>query len=272
MLRLLRFLPYLLATIILTASAAASAAGPKVVSLRSGNEVTVPLQDEVVLDQETLDELTTASYGRPDPRVEAIWFAAAGDIYLRFERSGYVTMDDWAEIDVDELWDSYVEGSREQSKDFGYEVTPLEWVIEPTLLREEAVAFYALSIKFGDDDPVVNLVIFDLGRHGYEEMTYIQYLADFQVDRARDVALGFAIAHDYKSGARYADFQSGDMVAAVGIGAVIASSLGSNTGKGVLAAIAAFFVAAGKKLLFLLLVPVYFVWNFVKRSFGRSEE
>ena len=80
MLRLLRSLPYVLAALILTAAAAASAAGPKVVSLRSGGEITVPFEDEVVLDQETLDELTTASYGRTEPKVEAIWFAAAGDV------------------------------------------------------------------------------------------------------------------------------------------------------------------------------------------------
>jgi len=64
-----------------------------------------------------------------DVAVDSIYFSAPEDV-------GHVNMDDWTEdvnTQIDELWDSYVEGAKAQSERIGYEVVPVKWVIYPTL-------------------------------------------------------------------------------------------------------------------------------------------
>jgi uncharacterized membrane-anchored protein len=150
-------------------------------TLKNGATLSADEADQVVLDQETLDQISVEVAGGVDPTLEAYWARPDYEVYFNHEEVGYVKMDDWEDLDIDELWDSYVEGSKAQSEQFGYEVTPLGWVIEPTLNREKAVAYYAIELKFGDTEPVVNLVIYDFGRFGYEEMTLVQETSQFPV-------------------------------------------------------------------------------------------
>ena len=85
--------------------------------------------------------------------IDSIYYAAPEDI-------GYVNMDDWTEEvseQIDEIWESYVEGSKAQSERIGYQVVPLKWVLYPTLNRASKVMTYGILLDFGGQE-IINLV------------------------------------------------------------------------------------------------------------------
>jgi uncharacterized membrane-anchored protein len=235
-------------------------------ALSNGGTLTADQADEVITDRAALDEISTTSQGEPDPTLEAYWGSPEFEVYFNHEAIGYVQMDDWDELDVDDLWDSYVEGAKEQTRLFGYEVKPLRWVIEPTLDREKAVAYYALEVQFGEEAPLINMIVFDFGRYGYEQMTLVQESSAFPAAGAGGVATRVADAYAFGPEADYGDFREGDVVAAVGAGGLIAAALGVKFGKGILAL--ALIFAKKFWFLLLLLIPAA-IWKFLT---GRSKK
>ena len=245
--------------------AAPAGAGMVEHALSNGGTLTADQADEVITDRATLDEISTNSQGEPDPTLEAYWGSPEFEVYFNHEAIGYVRMDDWDELDVDELWESYVQGAREQSRLFGYDVKPLRWVVEPTLDREKAVAYYALEVQFGEEAPLINMIVFDFGRYGYEQMTLVQDSSAFPAAGASGIATRIADAYAFGPESDYGDFREGDMVAAVGAGGLIAAALGVKFGKGILALALIF----AKKFWFVfLLIPVA-LWKFFT---GRSKQ
>ncbi len=254
---------------LLFAPISAQAAQDKIHKLPQGASLTTHVSDEVVLDRQTLDEISLRSEGAVNPKLEAYWAHPAYDVFFENEPVGYVKMDDWGDLDVDALWDSYIEGARQQSLDFGYEVKPLRWIIEPTLNHEHAVAYYAFEIQFGDEPPLVNMVIYDFGRHGYEEMTMVQDSSAFAISSADFIARSIADAYDFGPGSDYADFSDGDTVAAVGAAGLVAAAFGTKTGRGFLAGLFATILIFAKKLWFLLLIIPAAIWKIVS---GRKDD
>ncbi len=239
-------------------AAAPASAGTVEHQLSSGSILTTDATDDVITDRATLDQLSITSRGEPDPTLEAYWGSPEFEVYFNYEAIGYVQMDDWDELDVDELWESYVEGAREQTKLFGYEVRPLRWIVQPTLDREKAVAYYALEVQFGQEPPLVNMIVFDFGRFGYEQMTLVQDSSAFPAAGTAGVATRIADAYAFGPESDYADFQDGDVVAAVGAGGLIAAALGVKFGKGLLALALIF----AKKFWFLFLIIPAAFWKF----------
>ena len=232
--------------------------------LPRGSVLATDQDDEVVLDRDQLDEISRQSQGNVDPSLEAHWTTADFEVFFSYDPVGYVEMDDWDDLDVDDLWASYVDGADEQSEVFGYEVRPLGWIIPPTLDRRNSVAYYAIEFQFGDEPPVVNMAVYSFGRHGYEEMTLVQDSETFSAASANGVARRIAGAYKFGAGSRYADFQAGDKIAAMGAGGIIAAALGVKFGKSLLM-IALLFM---KKLWFLVILIPATLWKFVRARFA----
>ncbi len=234
-------------------------------ALSNGATLITDEADEVLTDRAALDEISAQSQGEPDPTLEAYWGSPEFEVYFNHEAVGYVEMDDWDELDVDDLWESYVEGAKEQSKLFGYEIRPLRWIVEPTLDRRSAVAYYALEVQFGEEEPLINLVVYDFGRYGYEEMTLVQSSGAFPATRAGGIATRIAAAYEFGPESDYGDFTEGDTIAAVGAGGLVAAALGVKFGKGILALALIF----AKKFWFIFLVIPAAIWKFFT---GRSKK
>ena len=246
-------------------AAAPAGAGPVEHELSSGSVLTTDEADDVITDRATLDQLSTTSRGEPDPTLEAYWGSPEFEVYFNYEGIGFVQMDDWDELDLGDLWESYVDGAKEQTKLFGYEVKPLRWIVEPTLDREKAVAYYALEVQFGQEPPLVNMIVFDFGRYGYEQMTLVQDSSAFPAAGAGGIATRIADAYAFGPEADYGDFREGDMVAAVGAGGLIAAALGVKFGKGLLALALIF----AKKFWFVFLLIPAALWKYLT---GRSKK
>ena len=125
-------------------------------------------------------------------------------------------------------------------------------------------------MQFGDDPPLINLVVFDFGRHGYEEITVVLNAAGFDEELAETVARKTAAGHKFGEGFRYQDFVTGDKIAAVGAAAVVAGSLGVRWNRGVLSGILAGIAVFAKKAWFLLILPFLWLGRVVTRMLGGS--
>jgi uncharacterized membrane-anchored protein len=250
--------------LLLVAAAAPADAEQIQHSLPRGSLLTTDQADEVVVDRDQLDTISRESQGSVDPSLEAHWTTADFEVFFSYDPVGYVAMDDWDDLDVDDLWASYVDGAKEQSEVFGYEVRPLGWIIQPTLDRVNSVAYYAIEFQFGDEPPIINMAVYSFGRHGYEEMTFVQDGETFSAANANTIARRIASAYEFGTGKTYADFRAGDKIAAVGAGGIIAAALGVKFGKGLLM-IALLFM---KKLWFLIILVPATLWKFVRTRFS----
>ena len=151
-------------------------------------------------------------------------------------------------------------------------VLPLRWAVPPTLVADESVAYYGIEVQFGDEAPLINLVVFDFGRQGYEEITVVMGAMRFGAGKAEQIALESAGLHKFGEGSRYQDFVQGDKIAAMGAAAVVAGSLlGVRWNKGMFSGIIAGIVLLAKKAWFLLILPFVWLGRVVNRMFGGGQ-
>ena len=142
----------------------------------------------------------------------------------------------------------------------GYKtVSNISWHITPNFNKDLGYVFYSLLVEFDDGTETYNSTAMILGREGYTDLTFlfrenIAHLMPSEIDK---VVKNFI----YKTGAQYTDYKSGDKVAAYGVGALVAGSLGIKglAKTGALAALAAF----AKKLWFIILLPFIFLFRLV---------
>lgn len=196
--------------------------------------------------------------------------------YLPPEEIGYVDMEEWTEdakAQIDEIWQSYVEGAKAQSERIGFQITPLKWVLYPTLNQATKVMTYGILLDFGGEE-VINLHTIKFTRSGYVEMNVVTdnaLLADLS-SSFDDVATYASNSYAPQEGFRYADFKDGDKIAAVGALGVLASVMGVEyTKKGTLAAVGAAILLFAKKFWFLLLAIPAAIWGVVRKIFGGNK-
>ena len=193
------------------------------------------------------------------------------------ENIGHVNIDDWTDevsSQIDEIWESYVQGSKAQSERIGYDVVPLKWVLYPTLNKAAKVLTYGILVDFGGAN-VINLTTVKFTRSGYVTMSLVtddEMLAASSTTYDR-VSVYASNTYVPSIGLRYADFKDGDKVAAIGAVGVLASVVGVKyANKGTLAAIGAMILVFAKKLWFLLLIIPAAIWRAIKTLAGRRDE
>jgi len=103
-----------------------------------------------------------------------------------------------------------------------------DWLQQPTLDRDGNTVRWAIAADDGST-PIVNAVALRLGRRGFEKLTWV---GDADAYRAQggelDLMLG---SHTFDPGFRYADYVTGDKVAAYGVGALVATLVGAKFAK-----------------------------------------
>ena len=94
-----------------------------------------------------------------------------------------------------------------------------------------------------------------LGRKGYHDIAVVKKITDdFDAKEFEEFALEFANTINFKEGFKHSDYKSGDKVAALTIGGLVAGSLGVKTlaKAGVLAKILPFLI----KFWWVILAPI----------------
>ena len=191
-------------------------------------------------------------------------------VVITFQEDGYVKDDEAGQINYTELLQQMKEATAEENKERqkqGYEAINLVgWAASPHYDQATHKLYWAKELNFaGAPANTLNYDIRMLGRRGVLSFNAVAGMNQLgAIENDMKEVLGFA---EFNAGHRYTDFSSGtDKIAAYGIGALIAGKVAAKVG---LFKLLLGFILAGKKLIFLALIPVA---AFVKKLFGKKSD
>lgn len=155
-------------------------------------------------------------------------------VVVTYADEGYVSDEDAAKIDYDNLLKDMQDGTREanaERKKAGYESVDLVgWAVQPRYDAASKKMYWAKELAFaGSEGRTLNYDIRVLGRRGYLSLNAISGMNELpQVQAGMQQLLPMT---EFDSGARYADYDSSsDKVAAYGVAALIGGGLAAKTG------------------------------------------
>ena len=236
---------------------------------KSNSSLQMP-EDLRLLRGEAAERLMFLIEGTEFPETEAVVvdFETLAEVVFEYLDVGYVTLDDWEELDPDEFLEQIIETTEEDNierRELGLlELHVKGWLVEPTLDRPNNSVSWAIeSVVSGE--PVVNAISLKLGRKGYERLTWVGTFS--QYFGSDDLMEAMLDGYTYDPGYRYADYSIGDNLAGFGIAALVAVTAGatSKAGKGIFAVILAFLT---KFIWIPIIVAAGAVWAGARRLFG----
>jgi uncharacterized membrane-anchored protein len=190
-------------------------------------------------------------------------------VVITYQEDGYVSDEDAADIDYDEMLVSMqedTEQANEKRQELGYETLSLVgWARPPHYDSAAKKLFWAKELQFaGNEESTLNYNVRILGRKGVLVMNAVSAMSQLpEVEARMDQVLAFS---DFKDGYRYSDYDSGiDKVAGYGLAALIGGKVAAKAG--LLAKLGGLLVAF-KKLIF---VGIAAVGGFFAKFFKRNK-
>ena len=172
---------------------------------------------------------------------------------------GFVKIDDWSDVSPETLIQSLRDANKDKGDGLSY-AKEINWIYRPNLDRERNLVTYSYKVVWNDNAITMESKNIILGREGhinqifvFGDLTNTKENADFAKVASKDTT--------FNSGYTYQDFKSGDKIAAAGIGALVATSLGVKALKssGGAAAAAGGLALILKKFWWILLAPLAFL-------------
>ena len=195
----------------------------------------------------------TSVMGLLVPKADPLGTEHSWVVVLSYSDEGYVSDEDAAEIDYDELLADMQEetlAANDELSDMGYPTSQLiGWAKPPLYDAVNKRLHWAQHIQFeGNDNGTLNYDIRVLGRKGYLSMMAVSDISDLsRVDAGMTDVLQMA---KFDPGLAYADFnETTDRTAAYGLAALVGGGLAAKTG---LLAKIGLLLAKGWKLLLIL--------------------
>lgn len=195
------------------------------------------------LNPEDTQRLLEDGWGNPDGSNQLGMLVPVGTdlfgesgwaVVISYQEDGYVSDEDAAEIDYDELLASMKEGSEEANQEreaHGFEpVTLVGWAEPPRYDNQTKKLYWAKELKFGDNDlNTLNYNVRILGREGVLVMNAVSGVDQLAMIRKHmEEVIAFA---NFKEGYRYADYKPGvDKMATYGIAALIGGKVAAKAG------------------------------------------
>ena len=215
---------------------------------------------EIFLTGNDVNQYSYWTWGYPDYSLMLIR-SGADTIYVEHEGGGYVSIDDWKNVDTNAMIKELNDNAKtvvqdRKAKNLPY-ATKFSWVHKPQLDRQKNMVYYAYKVEWSDDAISLESLSLVLGRKGYTTVTFVtNYDKNISLaavsKRNKDKASTFI----YDEGEMYSNFKTGDKIAAVGIGALLATTLGVKALKpGLLVGLALLL----KKFWFIILLPLAFI-------------
>jgi len=209
------------------------------------NLATLDLPEQFVfLNSEDAERVLVEAWGNPPSEPLALGMILPAGVSpfadeswavtVEYEENGYVSDEDAADIDYDEMLKGLQDESLEDNKwrsENGYEnVELVGWAAKPHYDAVGKKLYWAKELKFGDAEyNTLNYNIRVLGRKGVLVLNFIanmDQLADIEQNLPSVLAMT-----EFNDGSRYADFDPDiDQVAAYGLGALIAGKLAAKVG------------------------------------------
>lgn len=181
----------------------------------------------------------------------------------KFNNDGYVKLDDWKDLKPDDLIRQKKENANinnEKRREIGVDlVENVEWIEYPSLDYNSNSVSYSFKVSWSDGSQNMNKFLIILGRNGFSEFEIVStYGIEEEFKAARELSYFLQNNFSYNPQFEYKDYKPGDKVAAYGIAALVATSLGV---KGL--AKAGGILVALKKFWFILLLPFIFLFRLV---------
>ena len=200
------------------------------------------------------------------PRGRGVLADDSWAVVVTYSDEGYVSDEDAAKIDYDDLLKELKDGTKEENearKEAGYEgIELVGWATPPRYDAANKKLYWAKELKFeGSEQHTLNYDIRVLGRKGYLSLNAVAGMSELgDVQTGMQKLLPMV---DFDSGSRYADYDGKtDKVAAYGLAALIGGGIAAKAG---------LFGKLGLLLLGLkkLLIPLVLVIGaFAKKIFG----
>ena len=181
----------------------------------------------------------------------------ASQLLFSYTDSGYVKTDDWTKVDPDkfikEIRENYKLSNETRKKNGQPTIMDVTWNKKPYLDDTLNSVYYALNVEWSNNTSSVEGTAIILGREGYTTANYVGGDQGYN----ESMLLNLSKMHKFNATKEYKDWKSGDTVAAAGIAALLASTLGVKFLKpGILAVVAIFL----KKFWFIIFIPL--IWLF----------
>ena len=216
-------------------------------------------ENEMYLLGQDIDQYDWWAYGRSEG-MDAIRVFGGNYSYTitKPENNGYVKIDDWSDVSPEEL----IQGLRDANTDKGDGLSyakQINWIYKPSLDKEKNLVTYSYKVIWNNDSTTMESKNIILGREGYIDQTFV--FGDLSNTRENaDLAKSASLDTSFTEGYTYKDYKSGDKIAAAGIGALVATSLGVKALKsGGGAAAAGGILLLLKKFWWILLAPLAFL-------------
>ena len=227
----------------------------------SNSEVFILKSEIYIKGQEEIDKFSNILFGENASTNDMVIVDIKNysyTIYINYLDEGYISLKDWKDVDSNQLLKEMKANAQE-------EITNVQWVFEPKINESKNVTYsYKISWKTGEE--TLETKVLSLGRKGYHDIAVVKKIKeDFNSKEFEDFALEFANSVSFKDGFKHTDYKSGDKTAAIGIGGLVAGTLGVKAlaKAGVIAKLLAFAV----KFWWVLLAPLVFLGSlFNKKS------
>ena len=168
---------------------------------------------------------------------------------------GYTKVEDWSDVSPEELIQCLRYSNKNKLDGLSY-AKEIQWIYKPSLDKEKNLVNYSYKVVWSDDIISMESKNIILGRGGHIDQIFVfSDLSDTKVNA--DLAKAASSDTTFDAGFSYKDFKAGDKIAAVGIGALVATSLGVKVLKGAKATGGILLLL--KKLWWVILAPLAFI-------------
>lgn len=199
---------------------------------------TIPLLDQaslqlpanyIFIPQEAAVKIMKAMGNGDCPQMIGMIISSNDDddwmITIDYDKSGYIKDDDAKNWNIDELFTSLKEGTKEGNKDRRErglpELTLSGWVEKPQYDAGQHYLVWSVELTAkGRQDKTINYNTYALGREGYLTMTLVTDLKD--IEAQKPIAKQLLSATRFVEGKRYEDFNAvTDSIASYGLAALV---------------------------------------------------
>ena len=243
--------------------------------VKKANAKVLILGNEIYLDNfKDINQYSWWSFGLPAEKDVVMLIRGTGyDVYLNYIDDGYVKLDDWKSVDPKNLLSLLRETAKSnetylKDKSLDY-VNKIDWIFKPTLDEKNKSVSYSYKVDWNSGQRSMESKNLILGKKGYLESAFVvSYKKDMDLKYESDFSKDFVNGVVFDDGYKHADYKSGDKIAAVGIGGLVAGSLGVKAlaKTGILVKLAKFW--------WILLAPLAFLGKFLsgKESSASTNE
>lgn len=235
----------------------------------SDSTITLPEGYIIVIGEDAKKEREMGEALAPDD-IEAVVNDENFDNTTIFQwvESGYISIDDWGDIDPRLLLESITENTElanVERRKRGYSlIHVVGWLKEPTLSRELNTVYWTVEARDDLGYSIVNSVALSLGRHGYERIVWV-------TDKGSYVPFGGHLemmlkAHSFDPTFKYEDYVEGDKMAGYGIAALVAASVGGKVAQ------ATGLLAVFKKFIGIIFAVIAGLFYKLRNIFSRNKK